>query len=54
MPSFPPPPSLLRNKSELQTTIRSLKDTNGTLQAINKELEEKLFLVCTGITCGLG
>ncbi|CAI8011383.1 Intersectin-1 [Geodia barretti] len=42
-----PPPdeslSLLRDKSELQTTIRSLKDTNATLQALNRELEEKLF-----------
>jgi 5-bromo-4-chloroindolyl phosphate hydrolysis protein len=35
--------SLLRDKSELQTTIRSLKDTNATLQALNRELEEKLF-----------
>lgn len=37
--------SLLRDKSELQTTIRSLKDTNATLQALNRELEEKLFQV---------
>lgn len=38
--------SLLRNKAELQTTIRSLKDTNATLRALNRELEEKLFGVC--------
>ena len=38
--------SLLRNKSELQTTIRSLKDTNATFQTLNRELEEKLFAVC--------
>ena len=37
--------SLLRDKSELQMTIRSLKDTNATLQALNRELEEKLFRV---------
>ena len=41
--------SVLRNKSELQTTIRSLKDTNATLQALNRELEEKLFTVCVSL-----
>ena len=40
-PSYP----VLRDKGELQLNIRSLKETNMALSAINKGLEETLFKV---------
>lgn len=35
----------LRDKAALQSTIRSLQETNATLRAINQGLEEKLFKI---------
>ena len=38
----------MKEKGQLQSNIRSLKETNRTLQAVNKELVNKLFRVSSG------
>ena len=44
--------SSVKDKLELKSSIRSLKENNEALQDINKELEQKLFKVCrTCIIC---
>lgn len=39
---------VVKDKSELQTSIRSLKENNEALIDINKNLEQKLFKVSLG------
>ena len=38
-------PSILKDKKELQSSIRMLKDQNSILTEVNQNLEAKLFKV---------
>lgn len=42
---------MVKDKLELKSSIRSLKENNEALQDINKELEQKLFKVCQRCMC---